>query len=49
MEGKKRKKQGSKKQRKIKGCLAEGCWESIQQRYCMGGRRRSMSRNIGRD
>jgi len=49
MEEKKRKKQGGKKQRKIKGCLAGGCQGSIWQRYCMDGGRRSMSRNIGRD
>jgi len=49
MEEKKRKKQGGKKQRKIKGCLAGGCQGSIRQRYCMGGGRRSTSRNIRKD
>jgi len=46
--GKKRKKQGGKKQRKINGYLAGGCLENIQQDYYMGGGRRNMSRSIGR-
>ena len=45
-EGKKRKKQGSKKQRKMERYSAGGYLGSIQQRYCMGGGRRST--NIGR-
>jgi len=47
-EEKKRKKQGSKKQKKIKGCLTGGCQGNIQQNYCMGGERRNMSRSIGK-
>jgi len=49
MEGKKKKKQGGKKGRKRRTCSTENCWGSTWQNYYMGGGRRNMSRNIGKD
>jgi len=47
MEGRKKKKQGSKKQRKVKGCLAGSCQRNIRKNYCTDEERRNTSRSIG--
>jgi len=48
MEGKKKKKQGSKKWRKRRMCSTENCQGSTQQNYYMDGGRGNMSRSIGK-